>query len=339
MGGRETNFVEVVEGLYRVDLSRDQWLSRTTDLLRPLLDRHHLGIIANHYECVDPCSYIPDRMVLRDVPAGIARRFLSYIGRPHPTFIADTILSRRCYFCCRIPRKSDVEQEFAQIHDEGAVDKLTLNTVEPDGSGCCFGSFQADYSPLSAHASVALRRVGRHLSAAYRLRRRFEDTGVSAEAASVVMDPNGKLVHVARVAVGRAHCERLASAVRARDRARLRRRRDDSLTAIQEWKALVGHRWMLLDHVECDGRRFVLAVEREAGGNPIDLLSERERDVLQRMLRGQTTKVIASELSLAPSTVRVLVARAAAKVHARSRADLLAKATALGPLREARRRR
>jgi DNA-binding CsgD family transcriptional regulator len=338
MGRRKTDFVEIVEALYRLDLSRDQWLAGTTDLLRPLLDRHHLGILANYYQCVDPCSYVPHRMVALDVPVAIARRFFAYVDKPHPTYIADSILSRRLYFCCRIPRGPDVEGEFARMHDEGAVDKLTLNTVEPDGSGCCFGSFQADHSPLSPHASVALRRIGRHLSAAFRLRRRFENAGVSTDAASVVMDPNGKLLH-ARVATGRAHSERLAFAVRAKDRARSRRRRDDSLTAIQEWQALVEHRWMLLDHVECDGRRFVLAVEREAGGNPIDLLSERERDVLDRMLSGQSTKVIASELSLAPSTVRVLVARAAAKVRARSRADLLEKTRGLVPTREPRGRR
>lgn len=46
---------------------------------------------------------------------------------------------------------------------------------------------------------------------------------------------------------------------------------------------------------------------------------------------GQTTKVIASGLGLAPSTVRVLVARAASKVHARSCTDLLEKAAVLDP--------
>ena len=330
------DLVDIVEGLYRIDLSPDEWLAQTTLLLRPLLDRHRLGILANFYECADACSYTPGRAVLHDVPFAIARRYFAYATEPHPAFIADSVLSRRCYFCCRIPRGSDVQGLIAQVRDHGAVDKLTLNTVEPDGSGCCFGSFQGDTSPLSAGASVTLTRVAGHLAAAYRLRRRFERGGVSTAAASAVMAPDGAVHHAIGDAAGRRERERLASAARTMDRARSRPRRNDSLKAIQEWKALVGKRWMLLDHVERDGRRFVLAIESKPGGDPVDLLSPREREVIRRLLRGQTDKMIAGELRLAPSTVRVLVTRAASKVRAGSRAELLERVASLAPPREGR---
>ncbi|HXX67987.1 MAG TPA: helix-turn-helix transcriptional regulator [Polyangiaceae bacterium] len=339
MGDGPIDLVGVVEGLYRIDLPRDEWLAGATVLLRPLLDRHGLGILANFYECQDPCSYVPYRSVVHDVPFALAKRYFAYASQPHPTFIADSVLSRRCYFCCRIPRGSDIRSVIAEIREEGAVDKLTLNTVEPDGSGCCFGSFQGDASPLSARASVALTRVAGHLGAAYRLRRRFESTGVSSAAASAVMAPNGSVHHAVGDASGRRERERLGAAARAMDRARSRPRRNDSLKAIQEWKALVGRRWILLDHVERDGRRFVLAVESKPAVDPIDLLSPRERDVIRAVLRGQTYKAIAHELSLAVSTVRVLIARASAKLRARSRADLLDKAAVLAPQPERRAQR
>jgi DNA-binding CsgD family transcriptional regulator len=53
--------------------------------------------------------------------------------------------------------------------------------------------------------------------------------------------------------------------------------------------------------------------------------------VVQHALLGHRNKVIAYDLGLAASTVRVLIARAAAKVGARSRQELLEKAAALGP--------
>lgn len=58
-------------------------------------------------------------------------------------------------------------------------------------------------------------------------------------------------------------------------------------------------------------------------------MTARERDVLARALRGSDNKVIAYDLGVAHSTVRVLMARAAVKLGARSRPELLAAAAAL----------
>jgi DNA-binding CsgD family transcriptional regulator len=57
----------------------------------------------------------------------------------------------------------------------------------------------------------------------------------------------------------------------------------------------------------------------------MDLLSNRERQVIVHVTAGASDKVIANELGLSASTVRVLVARAVAKAGVRSRKDLLAK--------------
>ena len=52
-------------------------------------------------------------------------------------------------------------------------------------------------------------------------------------------------------------------------------------------------------------------------------LSDRERDILARMIRGQTSKEIAVALGISESTVRVFVHRAKRKRSARSRSQLL----------------
>jgi len=61
--------------------------------------------------------------------------------------------------------------------------------------------------------------------------------------------------------------------------------------------------------------------ERPRG--PLERLTARERDVVARALRGCANKVIAYDLGLAHSTVRVLMARAAIKLGAHSREELL----------------
>jgi len=60
-------------------------------------------------------------------------------------------------------------------------------------------------------------------------------------------------------------------------------------------------------------------------------LSEGERKVLWRLSLGHESKVIASDLGLAFSTVRVVLMRISAKLGARSRAELLAKAATMFP--------
>jgi DNA-binding NarL/FixJ family response regulator len=58
-------------------------------------------------------------------------------------------------------------------------------------------------------------------------------------------------------------------------------------------------------------------------------LTQRERQVVVRALRGGANKEIAYDLGLAHSTVRVFMARAASKLGATSRQELLAKAAGM----------
>jgi DNA-binding NarL/FixJ family response regulator len=58
-------------------------------------------------------------------------------------------------------------------------------------------------------------------------------------------------------------------------------------------------------------------------------LTHREREVVLRALRGGANKEIAYDLGLAHSTVRVFMARAAEKLGASNRRDLLEKVAAI----------
>jgi PAS domain S-box-containing protein len=75
------------------------------------------------------------------------------------------------------------------------------------------------------------------------------------------------------------------------------------------------------------GRRFrrIPSPEPEPG-----TLSEREREIVRHVARGSTGPEIAAELSISHDTVRTHVRNAMAKVGARSRAELVAKALGHG---------
>lgn len=93
-------------------------------------------------------------------------------------------------------------------------------------------------------------------------------------------------------------------------------------TALDKWKPLVAAQWTLVDHFESDGKRYLLARSNEPLPTAEDLLTSRERQVAALAALGHHTKLVAYELGIADATVRVLLARAMAKVGAKSRDDL-----------------
>jgi DNA-binding CsgD family transcriptional regulator len=76
-----------------------------------------------------------------------------------------------------------------------------------------------------------------------------------------------------------------------------------------------------IDRFESQGRRYIVAVEVPRGWSE---LSPRERDVVRRAIAGASNKEIARDLELAHATVRVMLHRAAAKLKARNRKELVA---------------
>jgi DNA-binding CsgD family transcriptional regulator len=82
-------------------------------------------------------------------------------------------------------------------------------------------------------------------------------------------------------------------------------------------------RWTIVKTFVREGRHYQLRSRPlEVRGHDADL-SKREEQVLACALSGQTNKSIAYTLGVAPSTVGVLLFRAATKLGAKSRSELL----------------
>ncbi len=88
------------------------------------------------------------------------------------------------------------------------------------------------------------------------------------------------------------------------------------------WRGLDPAQWQLVEQVDIGGARYVVARRHDAHDS-LDDLTTREAQVLALGALGHTTKMIAFELGVADSTVRVLFARARAKLGVRTRSELI----------------
>jgi len=98
----------------------------------------------------------------------------------------------------------------------------------------------------------------------------------------------------------------------------------------EAWRGLVSGQWRLVDHFDANGRKYVVAAISEDAPSPRPAsMSEREYQVMRAAALGCTNKEIAADLGIAPSTVRVLVHRAAVKLGTTDREGAIARFRAL----------
>lgn len=174
----------------------------------------------------------------------------------------------------------------------------------------------------------ALGLVGAHLGAALRLRQVAQsstDDPAGDPATEAVLSPTGTLLHASgRATLPRARAS-LTEAVLASRRARDHLRLAAPAEALREWTALVQGHWTIVDVVERDGKRLVLARRNQLAAPDLLDLAPEERDVVWLAACGHSNKYIAYELGCAISTVSGRLRRALRKLAVRSRAELVRK--------------
>jgi DNA-binding NarL/FixJ family response regulator len=205
----------------------------------------------------------------------------------------------------------------------GARDTVALNALDASGRGLWIGAPLRTTRKLPRSQLEVLGRLAAHLTSAMRLRRQQRTAELKA---SAVLSPSGALLHAGAPETVVPARDELRRATLAFDAARTKKGGGDAEAATQRWRPLVASRWSLLDEFDSDGRRFVVAVENAPPTRPPRRdLSEREHQVLTQAHLGHADKVIAYELGLSHSTVRVLMHRAAVKLGASTRREALAR--------------
>ena len=115
----------------------------------------------------------------------------------------------------------------------------------------------------------------------------------------------------------------LSEAGRGMDRSRGRMRRTDPEDALLHWRALVEGRWSLVEQIDRDGKRLLLARKNPSELPEPSTLTLIEQQVAGYAALGHTNKYIGYEVGIAPSTVTKHLQLAMRKLRFRSRAELI----------------
>nr|HEX4315820.1 LuxR C-terminal-related transcriptional regulator [Kofleriaceae bacterium] len=204
-------------------------------------------------------------------------------------------------------------------HDQMLIERLVFTALGPFGRGVSAVIPQravASRPPRRAELAI-WGRVASHVATAHRLRE-------GTHAVEAVLTPGGKLVDATGPARAELARDALRAAAIAQDRIRSRRgRRTSAADATEDWKAVIGGRWSLVDQFERDGRRYLVAKVNEPHATALRELAPREAQVVELAARGYANKLIAYELGISAATVVRVLAAAAAKLGTTTRVELI----------------
>ncbi|MFT3837358.1 MAG: LuxR C-terminal-related transcriptional regulator [Myxococcaceae bacterium] len=315
--------LDCLDAAYRMDLDGAAYVKQMADRAAELID-HGLGVLAYTYELKDGAAVIDHRGTSERLrPEWLAKFYGSIAeagvqrGRSSSPFGYQTWQHLQCSQASAVAGMKPLMPFFA--HLGGAKDIFAINAFDASGRGLWLGAGMPAARKVPRERIELFTRFAAHLTSAVRMRR----TGVTKGKPAAVLSPRGALLDAQGPETVEARAE-LQRATLAFDAARVRKSRADAGGVMREWRPLVISRWSLLDDFDSDGKRFVVAVENGPPTRPPRRdLSEREHQVLTQAHLGHSNKVIAYELGLSSSTVRVLLHRAAKKLGATTRAGAL----------------
>ncbi|NBC30008.1 MAG: hypothetical protein GVY29_08450 [Spirochaetes bacterium] len=205
------------------------------------------------------------------------------------------------------------------IRDAGADDIWAVSTVNPDARTLTFSiPLRHSYGPPRLETEF-WGKVGTHIAAGHRLRRRMAEAPPESRAAAI-MRPDGRALELGDDA--RPHRDVLRRTVRALDSAKARDFRTGSSETIDLWKGLLAGEWSLVDRVDTDGKRYVLAIRNDPDAPAPVSLSRREAQVATYIAQGRSHKAVSYELGIAVSTVGTHLRNALDKLGLSSHTEL-----------------
>lgn len=321
--------LRIVEAAYRLDATDADWLSNVAEACRPVLDSGFgLCVFQFHHRMGSPPRI--DGAIKLGIPTDLAKIYADVFRQMDPGVQERPFIHGPCTTGSQMMgMRSEFENNEHMrryAHRFGMYDSIWITAAEPSGTGCGIHAGR----PRIAWASRAERqrwaRVAAHLSAGARLRRTLADPQPSSAAstagvADAVLSPDGRLLHAEGWASEPEAVEQLRKSVLDVEKVKGSARRQGVMTSLAGWPGLIAGRWSLIDEFDAGGRRYVVARENRPRPPGPAALTLRERQVVGYAALGHDNKVIAYDLGIAHATVRVLMARAATKLGAHSRAE------------------
>ncbi len=313
-----TQVLDIVEAIYRAERSDRAWIEGILAAAAPMLDRG-LGLAGFPFEARESGLDVPWVKPL-GTPAKLRPKVLLAVLAQAREDARVAHVYRRGV--CETASEAGLNDYpgWEPLAKSGVLDFLGINGVDTRGHGVLLGAFLPRVTRLDPQFRERLTRVAAHLGGGQRYR-----SIVKGAAPEAVFSAGSKLLHAEGGATDTRARAALSRAVVALDRARGRQRRTDPDAALAAWKGLVAGRWSLVDEFESDGKRYVVARENEPASVPIAALSKREQQVVGYVAAGHSSKLIAYELGISDSTVRVLLSRAMQRLNVKTREALAAR--------------
>jgi DNA-binding CsgD family transcriptional regulator len=319
------HLIQMIESAYRVETSESDWLGGVLDSFRTARP-DGVGWLGYFIDAADPDVF----QTWGYTEVGEVRRGAAGFrkwNRETPTPVKRLIhFHAPCNYGTRIPATGDMADALKKTrgtHQE--VEMFGLNALDAHGRGCTLVATLLDvHRPLRAPAIAAWERVAVHLATAARIGRRLRDTQRAlTDDPDAVVRADGHIEHAAGQATAKSMRTALRDAAVRIDATRSRAGRLDPDEATRGWQALVAGRWTLVDTFDRGDRRYYVACPNVPGARAVTSLSETEARVVASACLGHSNKVIAFELGVSESTVATHLRRAARKLGARSRLELI----------------
>jgi DNA-binding CsgD family transcriptional regulator len=317
------DLLRVVEAAYEPAASERDWLEGVAHAALPCLDRG-LGLNAYTYDARNPADFrILACVGVGGTPVGQAEieavvracspETTQKYYEPGPPATMNDLFP-----AVAEGNPSDVPRLVQNVARYGIADVIGVRGGDPSGRGCII----TVPCPTKLRLSPALRRtlaqLGAHLAAGWRLQgpNRPEDS------ADAVLDDAGRVLE-ARRSEAAGEAQALGRFVKWRALARGALRKEDAEEALAIWKALVRGEWSLVDHVDTDGKRLVLARRNRPGVRDLAALTVREQQVAAYAALGHSHKLISYELGIGTSTVAEHLSAALRKLGLSDRLQLV----------------
>jgi DNA-binding CsgD family transcriptional regulator len=303
--------VSVIEAAYVPRAAESAWLKEVVSAAAPLISEG-LGAMAYVYYGAHGQTLRGGAYATADL-AVAPELFLEPLGQLDPDYVDRTWRALSFWLCSEIAAPATAPF-MKPMSDAGVADVVNVNFYDSSGVGVWLGAPLPAERSRRAHEAETWTRVAAHIGSAFRLQYRDALAPSPDDARARRSDTADRLG------------DELREAVLAMENARGPLTRRDPDEAVDIWRTLVEGELTLLDHFERGGKRYIVAVAnpRRVSFEDFASLPPRERQIVAAAAAGHSNKLIGYELGIAYSTVRVLLARAAKRLGARSRRELVA---------------
>jgi hypothetical protein len=299
--------IDVLEAAYEVGGTREAWLREVLDHVAAIMPSN-LGVTGYF---MDATGRAPKCVMTAGNARFCGQDVVDVLQRQPRDMVRKLYVDQRVASTMSeaVPRTGvggTAEAFFASLtppkFPDTIRDFLGVLAFDTEGRGVVLSAAYGEATTLDRTTRRRWTLLGVHIAAAARLRRTLE---ASAATPVAILRPNGRMEHAEGDATSKTSRQALSARAVAIDRARSRLRRSDPDAALEMWRGLVTGRWSLVDCVDSDGRRYVVAHVNEPVPARMFSLTLRERQVVGHVLLGHPSKLTAYALGISPAGVRV----------------------------------